>query len=120
MCGAPPLCSPLSPPPTPTPPLSGALATGGVLATGLIAFRKVRKREREREREIRGGGVRDGALTPSPPPLLLRPSPFLQGNQKLSQSMMRWRVAAQGATVAVMVASAGAGVLGWGGEQKAR
>ena len=107
---------PCPPPPTPPPPLSGALATGGVLATGLIAFRKVRKRERDRE--IRGGGVRD--LTPSPPPPLLSPSPFLQGNQKLSQSMMRWRVAAQGATVAVMVASAGAGVLGWGGEQRAR
>lgn len=43
---------------------------------------------------------------------------FRRGNQKLSQSMMRWRVAAQGATVAVMLASAG-GAAVWAAPEKA-
>lgn len=49
---------------------AGAIATAGVLAAGLVAFR--------------------------------------QGNQALSQRMMRTRVLVQGATVALMVGTSGA------------
>ena len=35
------------------------------------------------------------------------PHTHSQGNQKLSQTMMRWRVTAQAATVGIMLASAG-------------
>mmetsp|Transcript_8635 Transcript_8635/g.14875 ORF Transcript_8635/g.14875 Transcript_8635/m.14875 type:complete len:91 (-) Transcript_8635:327-599(-) len=39
---------------------------------------------------------------------------FKQGNTMRSQQMMRARIVAQGATVAVLVASSGVGVLGFG------
>jgi len=92
--------------------LVGAVATGGVLVAGLVAFRQVCGVERG----MCGGGMAVppgrmvAAARPSTnpaTPFSSLPSPPPQGNQRMSQAMMRARVIFQGVTVATMVASAG-------------
>ena len=93
--------------------------TAAVLAAGLIAFRQVRRREEEREREgnlclyvrLPALCTNNFAFTHLSPFFSL--SPFPQGNTKVSQAMMRARVGAQAATVALMLGSTGA--YAWGG-----